>query len=142
MEIKAAITDFANRLHALIEKDSMERARTAILSAFGVHPPRKPGRPPKAATRVAPVAKKIRKKAPRQLCPVPGCKNPAAPIFGMVCSKHKDVAKSKIKKYREARKAKKLGGKAVVRKAPKRRAKKAGRPNAVAVVQSPTAVGA
>jgi len=25
----------------------------------------------------------------------------------MVCAKHKDVAKSKIKKYREARKAKK-----------------------------------
>ena len=45
---------------------------------------------------------------PRQFCPVPGCKNPAAPVFGMVCAKHKDVAKSKIKKYREARRAKKL----------------------------------
>ena len=47
-------------------------------------------------------AKKPRKK---QLCPVPRCKGLAAPIFGMVCSKHKDVAKSKIAKFRKARKA-------------------------------------
>jgi hypothetical protein len=40
---------------------------------------------------------------------VPYCRNAAAPIFGMVCAKHKDVPKAKIKKYREARKAKKLG---------------------------------
>jgi hypothetical protein len=44
-----------------------------------------------------------RKKPPKQLCPVPGCKNVAAPIFGMVCKDHKKVAKSKIKKYREER---------------------------------------
>jgi hypothetical protein len=50
---------------------------------------------------------KVRRKGPLQLCPVPYCRNPAAPIFGMVCSKHKDIAKSKIRKYREARKAKK-----------------------------------
>jgi hypothetical protein len=41
----------------------------------------------------------------KQLCPVPGCKNPAAPIFGMVCKDHKNVAKSKIKKYWEQRRA-------------------------------------
>src|SRR5450432_2429007 len=108
MDIKGAVADFAKRLHGLIEEHAMERARAAVLQAFGVHPARKPGRPPKAAMAVAPVAKRARKKLPRQLCPVPGCKNPAAPIFGMVCAKHKDVAKSKIKKYREARKAKKL----------------------------------
>jgi hypothetical protein len=51
---------------------------------------------------------KTRKKAPRQLCPVPGCKNAAAPVFGMVCADHKDISKVKIKKYREQRKAKKL----------------------------------
>ena len=62
---------------------------------------------------------------PRQFCPVPGCKNPAAPVFGMVCAKHKDVAKSKIKKYREARKAKKLGLTVAARKASKKRAKSA-----------------
>jgi hypothetical protein len=46
-----------------------------------------------------------KKKRPKQLCPVPGCKNLAAPVFGMVCSDHKNVAKSKIKKYRQERKA-------------------------------------
>jgi hypothetical protein len=109
MEIKAAVAEFTERLHALIEGHAVERARAAVLQAFGVHPARKPGRPAKAAMAIAPVAKKARKKLPRQLCPVPGCKNPAAPVFGMVCAKHKDVAKAKIKKYREARKAKKLG---------------------------------
>ena len=54
------------------------------------------------------VAQRARRQGPVQRCPVPGCRNPAAPIFGMVCAKHKDVAKSKIKKYREVRKAKKL----------------------------------
>jgi hypothetical protein len=39
---------------------------------------------------------------------VPGCKNPAAPVFGMVCAKHRNVAKAKIRKYREARRAKEL----------------------------------
>ena len=48
-----------------------------------------------------------RRKGPKQLCPVPGCKNPAAPVFGMVCAKHKDIPKAQIKKYREARRAKK-----------------------------------
>jgi hypothetical protein len=105
MSIKALIEEFTGRLHALLHADATERARAAVMDAFGATPKRR-GRPPKAATTVALVAKK-RKKSPRQLCPVPGCKNPAAPIFGMVCAKHKDVAKSKIRKYRKARKAKK-----------------------------------
>jgi hypothetical protein len=110
MSIKAAVEDFTQRLHTLIEGHAMERARAAVLSAFGVRSPRKPGRPPKKALGAPKVTKlgRLRKKPPRQLCPVPGCKNPAAPIFGMVCAKHKNVKKSLIKKYREARKAKKL----------------------------------
>jgi hypothetical protein len=40
----------------------------------------------------------------------------------MVCAKHKDLPKAKIKKYREARRAKKLGLKPV--RVTKRRAKK------------------
>jgi hypothetical protein len=121
MSIKAAIEEFTQRLHAILEGQATERARAAVLNAFGVGAPKRRGRPPKATTALAPMgksaalaattqatAKKARKKMPPQFCPVPGCKNKAAPIFGMVCSKHKDVAKSKIKKYREARKAKKL----------------------------------
>jgi len=56
------------------------------------------------------VAKKPRKSPPKQFCPVPNCKGVAAPIFGMVCGEHKNVAKSKIAKYRKARKAAKLAG--------------------------------
>jgi hypothetical protein len=107
MSIQAAIEEFTQRLHTLIEGHAMERARAAVLGAFGATPKRGPGRPPKSATAITPI-KKARKKSPRQLCPVPGCENPAAPVFGMVCAKHKDVQKSLIKKYREARKAKKL----------------------------------
>jgi hypothetical protein len=118
--VRSLIEDFTSQLTAILDSQAMERARHAVESAFGV---KRPGRPPK----VSPIAieKKPRKKSPRQLCPVPGCKNPAAPIFGMVCAKHKDVPKAKIKKYREARWAKKLGIKTV--KAPKRRAKKVAR---------------
>jgi hypothetical protein len=131
MDIKTVVANFANQLSALIEGQSMERARTTILAAFGAPPRRGPGRPPKStgfAALAAPAkatAKKPRKKGPLQLCPVPGCKNPAAPVFGMVCAKHKDLPKTKIKAYREARKAKKLKakGKAV----PKKRGRKPGR---------------
>ena len=106
--IRSLIEDFANQLTALVESQALDQARAAVESALGV---RRPGRPP-AITPIA-IGKKARKKAPKQFCPVPGCKNPAAPVFGMVCAKHKDVAKTKIKKYREARKAKKLGIKPV-----------------------------
>jgi hypothetical protein len=50
---------------------------------------------------------------PKQLCPVPGCKNPAAPIFGMVCAQHKDVPRAKIKEYREQRRQAKASGRLV-----------------------------
>jgi len=106
--IETLVADFTRRLSALIDGQAVEKARTTVLSAFGSPARRGPGRPPKNALAATTVAIKARQKPPRQLCPVPGCKNTAAPIFGMVCAKHKDVAKSKIKKYREARKAKKL----------------------------------
>jgi hypothetical protein len=121
--IKDIVEDFADKLHALIEGQAVARARTAVMEAFGVAPKRGPGRPPKALAVVAPAkaekTRKRRKKAPLQLCPVPGCKNPAAPVFGMVCAKHKDLPKRLIKKYREARKAKKAGVKAVGKTAKK-----------------------
>jgi hypothetical protein len=109
MDIKSLVADFANRLSALIESQAVERARVAVLSAIGAPSGRGPGRPPKLAAEAAAEPKRARKKPPRQLCPVPGCKNTAAPIFGMVCAKHKDLPKAKIAKFREARRAKKLG---------------------------------
>src|SRR5882672_5167883 len=104
-EIKNVIESFAAQLTAFIDAQALSRAREAVFSALGGSPLRGPGRPPTSAALAMPT--RGRKKMPRQLCPVPGCKNTAAPIFGMVCAKHKDVAKSKIKKFREARKAKK-----------------------------------
>jgi hypothetical protein len=114
--IQSIVDDFANQLSALIEAQVLERARATVAAALGAQGKRGPGRPPKLAKLVGLTApglangrKKARKKAPPQLCPVPGCKNRAAPIFGMVCSDHKDVPKAKIKQYREARRAKKNG---------------------------------
>jgi hypothetical protein len=129
MDINTIVTDFAKQLSALIETEAVARARTAVLAAFGDAPRRGPGRPPKstapAALAVAAV-KRARKKGPPQLCPVPGCKSPAAPVFGMVCAKHKDLPMAKIKAFREARKAKKLKAEGVA--VPKKRGRKPGRP--------------
>ena len=103
--ITAQIETFTQQLVATVEAAVAQRIQAALAGAFGVPQKRGPGRPPKqAVAHVAPVAapKPARKK---QICPVPGCKNVAAPIFGMVCKDHKNVAKSKIKKYREQRRA-------------------------------------
>jgi hypothetical protein len=113
MTIRTLIEDFANQLSSLMERQALDRARVAVESALGGK--RSPGRPPKMLSalglgnvgNVGNVGKKARRKGPKQLCPVPGCKNPAAPVFGMVCAKHKDIPKAQIKKYREARRAKK-----------------------------------
>jgi hypothetical protein len=111
--IQDVIEQFVERLTAVIEAEAVSRARDVVLQAFGGRAPaglklRGPGRPPGGAV-VLGIRK--RRKGPIQLCPVPGCGNRAAPVFGMVCSKHKDLPKSEIKKYREARKAQKAKGK-------------------------------
>jgi hypothetical protein len=103
--ITAQIEFFTRQLVATVEAAVAQRIQAALASAFGIPQKRGPGRPPKHLATTAPltlasVPAPARKK---QLCPVPGCKNPAAPVFGMVCKAHKNVAKSKIKKYREAR---------------------------------------
>jgi hypothetical protein len=112
-EIRSIVQDFVSRLSSLIEQDAVTRARAVVLSAFGVGsggPRRGPGRPPGSGVKAV-VGRRKRRKGPIQLCPVPGCTNRAAPVFGMVCSKHKDLPKATIKKYREARRAKKVAKK-------------------------------
>jgi hypothetical protein len=112
-EIRDIVEDFVSRLSSLIEHDTVSRARDAVLSAFG-------GRLPggvrsngiAGAASGGRMAGRSRRKGPIQLCPVPGCKNRAAPVFGMVCSDHRNVSKAQIKKYREQRRAQKLEGKA------------------------------
>ena len=103
MNIATLVATFTNQLTSIIERETLDRARAAVVGALGSGDGR--GASIKALDFAA---GRPRKKAPKQLCPVPGCKNPAAPVFGMVCAKHKDVAKSKIKKFREARRAKKI----------------------------------
>ena len=111
-ELSRLITSFAVQIVNLVEKSAADRIQAVLSGAFAPAK-RGPGRPPKNPVLAAmpSVAIAARRKAPRQLCPVPGCKNPAAPVFGMVCAKHKDLAKAKIKKYREARRAQKTKAK-------------------------------
>src|SRR5450755_3997000 len=110
VEIHSIVQDFVSRLSSLIEQDAVTRARSAVLSAFGVGGGgggrRGPGRPPGSGVKTAAVRRQ-RRKGPIQLCPVPGCTNRAAPVFGMVCSKLIYLHKATTKKYREARRAKK-----------------------------------
>jgi hypothetical protein len=107
--LASLVDGFAASLTTLLEKTSLERARNAVLSAFGgKSAPVRRGRPPGPVSNGVSTPRKRRKKSPIQMCPVPGCKNRAAPIFGMVCSKHKGVPKAQIRKYREARRQKKL----------------------------------
>src|SRR5690242_19872757 len=106
-DIHSLVTTFTTQLTAAVEQSVADRVRLSVAQLLGAPIKRGPGRPPKngramAAASVAVPARR-QKKPPLQLCPVPGCKNPAAPIFGMVCAKHKGVPKAKIKKYREAR---------------------------------------
>lgn len=98
---------FARQLASVVEQAAAERIQTAILGGLaGGAAVRGPGRPRKGGITPLSVALAVpRRKAPKQLCPVPGCKNAAAPVFGMVCAKHKDTPKAKIKKYRDDRRA-------------------------------------
>ena len=104
-DVQSLVEQFVERLSSLIEEDTMSRARDAVLSAFG-------GRAPAGLQlRSGAFGARKRRKGPIQLCPVPGCKERAAPVFGMVCAKHKDLPKSEIKKYREQRRAQKAKAK-------------------------------
>jgi hypothetical protein len=98
-DLQEVVQQFVDRVSAIIEQEVVSRAREAALSALD-------GRG-SVSVRGGVVVRK-RRKGPIQLCPVPGCGNRAAPVFGMVCAKHKDLPKAAIKKYRDARRAKKL----------------------------------
>jgi len=102
LNITTIVETFISQITAAVESAAAQRIQAAIAGAFGAPQQRGPGRPAKQA--VAPAAGVAGKKTrPKQFCPVPGCKNVAAPVFGMVCKDHKNVAKSKIAKYRAER---------------------------------------
>ena len=103
LDIRELVSELTEKLTGFIETQVVDRARISVAAALDTAGGRHNGRSLKSAFGLG-----RRRKAPIQYCPVPGCKNRAAPVFGMVCAKHKDVAKAKIKKYRAARKAAKL----------------------------------
>jgi len=109
--VSALVSEFVDQLTRAIESEAMGRAREAVLAAVGggVAGTRGPGRVAASKTGRGPgrPAGRPRKKPPIQYCPVPGCKNRAAPVFGMVCGEHRKVPKALIKKYRAERKAEK-----------------------------------
>ena len=105
--IAAIVSRFIDQLSSALEDEAMTRAREAVLTAVGGGPRRGPGRPPGPARGPGRPPGRPRKKPPIQYCPVPGCKNRAAPVFGMVCSEHKGLPKAKIKKFRADRRAEK-----------------------------------
>jgi len=128
--IMALVDTFTRQLVAAVEASAAQHVQAALAGVFGVPQKRGPGRPPKNAVAafapaVTPASAPGRKKPPKQLCPVPGCQNVAAPIFGMVCKEHRKVAKSKIKKYREERRTAKTGNAGAARPASARKARKA-----------------
>ena len=110
-DIRSLVEEFVNQVVAAVEADSVRRVQQAVTAAFGggAVAPRRRGRPPRAA--VASVSAGPARRRPKQLCPVPGCTGVAAPVFGMVCAKHKDMPKAKIKEFRAARRAAKAGKK-------------------------------
>jgi hypothetical protein len=104
--LQTLVEQFVRQIIATVEHATTQRVQTAISAALGngaVLFPRKRGRPPKNPLLGGPLLLAPVRRRPKQLCPVPGCSNPAAPVFGMVCAKHKDLPKAQIKKYREAR---------------------------------------
>jgi hypothetical protein len=108
--IRFLVDNFVKQIVATVEAAAARRVQAAVSVALGaglaLALPRRRGRPSKASYLVAAAAApKPIKRRPKQLCPVPGCTGLAAPVFGMVCAKHKGVAKTLIKKYRAQRRA-------------------------------------
>jgi hypothetical protein len=105
-ELTRIVNNFTARIVSIVDSAAQQRLQGVINAALGMPARRGPGRPPKTlfgVVSVGTVDAGPRRKRVKVLCPVPGCKGVAAPVFGMVCAKHKDVAKSKIRKYRKAR---------------------------------------
>jgi hypothetical protein len=110
--IQFLVDNFVKQIVATVEGAAAGRVQAAVTAALGAGSalalPRRRGRPAKTA-HLAPVVAPS-KRRPKQLCPVPGCTGLAAPVFGMVCSKHKNVSKTLVKKYRAQRRAAKAAG--------------------------------
>jgi hypothetical protein len=125
------ISELVSGFVAAVERATVERMKQLVLGALGGS----------GGVISSSVLGRVRRQLPKQLCPVPGCENVAAPVFGMVCRDHKDVPKAQIKKYREERRAAAEGAPAVRRGRPpgKRTPKKAKAPRKAAARRLPAA---
>lgn len=113
-QIQTIVTEFTQKIIDAVTEATNTRVRLFAQKLLGaathisaeLDVPREAKNPAaQAAPFVRPSATRKSNGQPKQLCPVPKCRRPAAPVFGMVCGDHKNVAKSTIKKYREARRA-------------------------------------
>jgi hypothetical protein len=110
--IRSLVEGFVSQIVAAVEADSVGRVQQAVTAAFAGSVPevgRRPGAPTRVLSGTA-VSAPVRRR-PKQFCPVPNCSGVAAPVFGMVCAKHKDLSKAKIKEFRAQRRAAKVGKK-------------------------------
>ncbi|HVZ89575.1 MAG TPA: hypothetical protein VHG72_21615 [Polyangia bacterium] len=112
--IRKLISKFATDLERAIadrEKQALAAVRAGIMTGLAVGGAKVS--PKHVVASILEAHGKSRRKGPVQLCPVPGCKERAAPSLHMVCSDHRNVPKKLIAKYRQARRARnaKKGGK-------------------------------
>jgi hypothetical protein len=107
--LQSLVDNFVKQIVATVEAAAARRVQAAMTAALGAGAqlPRRRGRPPKSAQLAPMIVSAPIKRRPKQLCPVPGCKGLAAPVFGMVCKDHRKVSKKLIKEYRAKRKASK-----------------------------------
>jgi hypothetical protein len=109
--INPVIQDFAHRLAALVERFTITRIEHAVRASGSAIAARR-GRPLGSGRRA------------KILCYYPGCKNIAAPRFGMFCAaEHKGLAKAEKEKYRAQHDAKEVGGRKVTAKRGRKRAR-------------------
>ena len=99
-EIKQLTEEFIKNVTHVVEVGIRQTVLSALGSGKGYDYSKAPAGLPKSTSR---------RKGPVQLCLIPGCRAPAAPVFHMLCAKHKDTPKRLVAKYRAARKAKKAG---------------------------------
>jgi hypothetical protein len=107
------VEEFAQRLASTVEKFTIGRIEQAIKTQVnGLRGGRRGGRSASA-----------RGKREQILCYYPGCKNLAAPRFGMFCAKeHKNLSKAEKEKYRAAHKGGAKGAAAAGKRGRKKKA--------------------
>lgn len=98
--VEALIEDFGRKLASAIEEAAQARALEVAHRALGIDSKF-------TRARTGPQRAPQRRNGPIQLCPAPRCRERAAPVYGMLCAKHKGTATAVVQGWREARRARK-----------------------------------